>query len=370
MDIKSEILHTRLNFESADPNVTPIFQNSSFLSSSPYFYSRKANPNCTELELIFSRLEDCSHSITTNTGMSAINLVLHLLSPGDHVIINRLMYGCTYRFFLDYCAQFDISIDVEDLCDTEWTKKISGKTKMVFFETPTNPLLKTIDINKVSQAVKTINPNAIVVVDNTWATPYFQKPLKIGADICVVSATKFYSGHSDCMAGVISTNNKELADTFLKSRFYMGANLDPNSAWLIRRSMQTFALRMENHAQKIKALSTFLSTRSEVVKVYIPEINDKQLTSYGCILFIELKNIYEEKIEKFMNSLKLFDRGTSMASVVSSVAQPYTGSHLSMTPKEKETAGINKTLVRLCFGLEDENDLKTDLTQALEGLCD
>ena len=365
----TKILHTRIEIADARPNVTPLFQNSAFLSDSPYFYTRKGNPNCSELESVFTKLEGCKHALAVTTGMTAINLCLRLLRPGDHVLINELIYGCSFKLLEDHCSHFGISLDVVDLTDNvKWTSKIRKETKMVFFETPTNPLLKTICIEDVSRLTKKKCPEAWVVVDNTWATPYFQKPLDLGADICVVSATKFYSGHSDCMAGVISTNSDSIAQSIAGFRFYGGAILDPHSCWLLRRSMQTFGLRMRDHVQKLKDMAAFLNTRKEVVRIYLPETNQRQLKDYGCILFFELDEKYEQKVSAFMRSLELFDVGTSMAAVVSSVAQPYTGSHLSLTEGEKSRMGIKKNLIRLCFGLEDKSDLQKDLEQAFARL--
>ncbi|MDZ4662560.1 MAG: aminotransferase class I/II-fold pyridoxal phosphate-dependent enzyme [Pseudomonadota bacterium] len=370
MKESTKILHTKLSFEGAAPTVTPIFQNSAFLSTSPHFYSRKSNPNCNEVEEVIKQIENCSHAIAVNTGMAAINLVLKILKPGDHVLINELIYGCTYRYITDFCAHYNMTLDKVDFENEKgWLDKVTPKTRMLFFETPTNPLLKTINIKNISEKAKSKSKQALIVVDNTWATPFFQKPLNHGADICVVSASKYYAGHSDVMGGVVTTNSKELGDQLAAWRFYTGANLDPHAAWLIRRSLQTFPLRMKEHERKIKIMSSFLSEQPAVAKVYIPEIDGHQLTGYGCILFIELHDKYEPQVLTFMNSLKLFDRGTSMASVVSSVAQPYSGSHASMTEHEKSKVGIKKTLVRLCFGLEDEEDLVADISQALKALA-
>ncbi len=368
MDIKTQILHTRISTEGALPNVTPVFQNSAFLTGSPFFYARKNNPNCEELETVFRGLEGCQYATVTNSGMAAISLALRQLKPHDHVILNELVYGCTYRYFVDFCTHYKISLDIVDLTKPSWKEKLNSRTRMVFFETPTNPLLKTLNIAEISAATKAINPRALVCVDNTWATAFFQKPLNLGADIAIASATKFYAGHSDCMAGVITTNEKSLGEELARQRFYMGCHLDPHSAWLIRRSMQTFVLRMREHERVLKQMTVFLQDQAEIEKVYLPEVNKNQLTGYGCILFIELRPEFESKIESFMKSLQLFDRGTSMAAVVSSVAHPFSGSHASMTAEEKLRVGIKNTLLRLCFGFESEEDLKADLRQALDGL--
>jgi cystathionine gamma-lyase/cystathionine gamma-lyase/homocysteine desulfhydrase len=252
----------------------------------------------------------------------------------------------------------------------ELEKCMKPTTRMLLFETPTNPLLKTISIKEVSKLKDECCPNALVVVDNTWATSYFQKPLELGADLSVVSGTKFYGGHSDCMAGFISTNRQELAEKMFSLRFFQGCILDPHSAWLMRRSMQTFTLRMKEHQTKVQVMARFLREMDEISEVFLPEVDGNQMTGYGCILFFELKPKYVNSVIKFMDSLTLFDRGTSMACVVSAVAQPFSGSHLSMKPEDKKRVGIRETLVRLCFGMEDEQDLKNDLLQAFRQLND
>ncbi len=299
--------------------------------------------------------------------MTAIHLTLALLKPGDHLIVSRLIYGCSFKLFQDFCERYEIALDFADLTDPRSLKSlVKPRTRMIFFETPTNPFLKTIDIAAVAAQVKLRAPSALIVVDNTWATPYFQKPLELGADLCVYSATKFHSGHSDCMGGIISTDRAALADELRRLRFYSGAILDPHSAWLLRRSMQTFALRMAEHERVVLEMKRFLQARKEVAKVYFPRIDRKQLRGYGCILFFELQPRHARRAQKFTRSLKLFEAGTSMACVVSSVARPYMGSHLSLTPEEKSGMGIKKSLVRLCFGFEDIDDLKDDLRQAFQ----
>jgi len=364
---ESQLLHRRIPVQGAHPNVTPLFQCSSFFSDSEWFYSRKSNPNTDELEAAVRDIEGCPHAISVTSGMAAITLALRLLRPGERLAANALVYGCSYRLFADFCAHYGIGFDVLDFSDPEALRAgLRPETRMVLFETPTNPLLRTISIHGVAEAVRAASPGALVVVDNTWATPYFQKPLDHGADLSLVSATKFFSGHSDVMGGVITTRRDDLAEELRRMRFYSGAMLDPHSAWMLRRSLQTFALRMRHHAATFEGLAAHLRAHPAVARVFVPDVDGRQLTGYGGILFIELDPALESAVGAFMDGLRLFDRGTSMASVVSAVAQPWSGSHLSMTDEEKRRAGIGKTLVRLCFGLEDPADLRADLTQALD----
>ncbi|MEK7469992.1 MAG: PLP-dependent transferase [Planctomycetota bacterium] len=367
MNPETRLLHRKVPVAGAHPNVTPLFQCSSFFSDSEWFYSRKSNPNVDELEAAVRDIEGCAHAVAVATGMAALTMALRLLKPGDRLAANALIYGCSYRLFADFCAHYGIGFDVLDFTDPAAVSAgIRPGTRMVIFETPTNPLLRTVPIEAVAREVRAAAPGALVVVDNTWATPLFQKPLALGADLCVVSATKFFSGHSDVMGGLVTTDRADLAEEIRKIRFYSGSNLDPHSAWLLRRSLQTFPIRMRAHAATFGEMAAHLRSHPRVRRVYVPEVDGRQLASYGGILFIELDPALEPAVEAFMDSLKLFERGTSMASVVSAVAQPWSGSHLSMTAEEKLGAGIGKTLVRLCFGLEDPADLKADLTQALD----
>lgn len=361
----SKILHHKVNAVDAKPAVTPIYQNSAFEAGSPYFYSRKNNPNCEELEQIVSSIEDSKHTLSVSCGMSAIALVLSLLKPGDQLVINRLIYGCTYKLFERFCERYNIDLLVVDLCDEASFKKFSGKTKMVFIESPTNPFLRTVAIKPIADAAKKANPEALVVVDNSWATGFFQKPLKHGADISLYSATKYFCGHSDAMGGLVSVDNDALYEYLKAERFYTGTILAPFGAWLIRRSLQTFPMRMRHHQEVTLKMVDFLKGRKEIAKIYYPKLDD-QLTGYGGIIFCELNDALADKYTLLSQSLDLFNTGTGMACVTSMIAQPATGSHASLTKEEQEEMGITPALVRLCFGLEEEADLKADLSNALE----
>jgi cystathionine gamma-lyase/cystathionine gamma-lyase/homocysteine desulfhydrase len=239
---------------------------------------------------------------------------------------------------------------------------------MVVFETPTNPFLKTVDIAAVSAAVKRNNADALVVVDNTWATPLYQHPLKLGADISLYSATKYFSGHSDVMGGILLTNRSDLHEELRSGRFYNGAILDPHSAWLLRRSLQTLRIRMQQHYQTAAEIADFLKTCPQVERVYYPEIDGRQLRGYGALIFFQLREELVASYRQFRDSLRLFGTGTGMACVTSMVAQPYTGSHASMTSEEKAEMGLDEGLVRLSLGLEDPEDLKADLASALSAI--
>ena len=363
-DPVTRALHTRVDTSRVSPVTTPIYQNSAFGADSPYFYTRKNNPNSEELEQVVAALEEAPHAISCCTGMSAISLVVSLLRPRQRLVINKDIYGCSFRYFQRVKEQRELSLSVLDLSQPEGIAAIPADSAMIFFETPTNPFLKTVAIDAVVARAKALPGRPLVVVDNTWATPLFQKPLALGADLSVYSATKFFSGHSDVMGGLVVTGSSDLEERLRDERFYSGCILDPHSAWLLRRSMQTFALRMREHARMTREMAAFLGTQAPVSRVYRPELDPAQLTDYGGILFFDLRPELVARYPLFRDALQLFDSGTGMAAVTSMVAQPYTGSHASMSDAEKEEMGLRKSLVRLCFGLEAPEDLKADLAQA------
>jgi cystathionine gamma-lyase / homocysteine desulfhydrase len=364
--VETEILHQKIDNQNVFPVITPLYQNSAFSSDSPYFYTRKNNPNCEELENVVKSIDGAKHAISTTTGMAAVSLVLNMLKPGDHIVLNRLVYGCTYKLFQRIAGQRNFKLTILDLTDEHEIEQVPGEVSMVFFETPTNPFLKTVPIRKVADKVKKLNQGALIVVDNTWATPLQQKALNYGADVAVYSMTKYFSGHSDVMGGMGTTNSDEIGDFLRTQRFYLGCILDPHSAWLLRRSMFTFSLRMKEHEERVKIFAEFLQELPQIKKVYYPELNNGQLEGYGCILFFEIQDELVGSYKEFSQALNLFDTGTGMACVTSMIAQPYTGSHASMTDQEKKEMGLGKNLIRLCFGMENVEDLKNDIIQAFK----
>jgi len=364
MDKITKALHERLNIKTTDPVTTPVFQSSAFQSTSPYFYTRKNNPNIEEFEQVLCSLEETKYAIATTTGMSAIFLTLSLLDVNSTLVINKDIYGCSYKLFQKYAKRLGINLVILDLSIDKYIDEIPAETKILFFETPTNPFLKTINIKKVKDHVKKTCRECLIVVDNTWATPLYQQPLKHGADISLHSATKYFSGHSDVMGGCILTDNKDIYEHLVEERFYNGNILQPFDAWLLRRSLQTLDIRLKQHEITTREIKGFLEGRGEVEKVYYPAIDGNQLTGYGTLLFFDLREDLVEHYDKFTNGLKLFDTGTGMACVTSMVAQPFTGSHASMTDNEKNSMGLNKALIRLSLGLENADDLKEDLTHA------
>jgi len=359
---ETRALHARVDGSGALPATTPVYLTSGFAAGSPYFYTRHDNPNCEELERALCALEQSAHATCVTTGMAAIATVLPLLRPGDHVVVSHLTYGCSYRYLCRLEQQVGVRVTTLDL-----TAKcqLPSDTALVFLETPTNPFLATVDIRALRDEVEDRCPGARIVVDNTWATPLFQRPLAHGADVSLYSATKYFSGHSDVMGGVICTNDAELDRAFREQRFYAGAILDPHSAWLLRRSLHTLPLRMCRHAEVTSRMRSFLQAQPQIARVFSPEVDGEQLVDYGGILFVELREDLCDRYEELAAALELFGTGTAMACVTSMIAQPYTGSHASLTDEEKQAMGIDRGLVRLCFGLEPPDDLVQDLSRAL-----
>ncbi len=365
MDSITRCLHTRSETGDARPSVTPLYQNSAFDAGSTYFYTRKNNPNIEEFEQVVRELEQARHGVAVATGMAALRTCLEQLRPGDSMVLNSLVYGCSFKLVQRFCERFNVHLRILDLSLSGGIEAIPKGTKLVLFETPTNPFLKKVDIAKVAQVVKASDPSALVVVDNTWATPLYQHPLSLGADVSLHSATKYMSGHSDVMGGILLTDRDDLADAFRQERFYSGAILDPYAAWLLRRSMQTFGVRLERQARTTADMREFLAGLPQVQNVYYPEIDGHQLRGYGGILFIELRSDLVPRYMELISTLCYFGSGTGMACVTSMIAQPYTGSHASMTDAEKDEMGLSRGIVRLCFGLEEPEDLRRDLREAL-----
>lgn len=356
----SELLHHRSSCDNTNPSVTPIFQCSGFEVGSEMFYGRKNSPNAEELEDIFKNLDNANHALVVNSGMTTIFMCLNLLKPGAAVLLSCKIYGCTYKLFQQYCSQHQLILDILDLTNIDQLE-ITKKYDMCFFETPTNPFLSTIDIKKVSDKCKNNNANCIVVVDNTWATPIFQLPLKWGADISLYSGSKYFSGHSDLLCGVIAINDNNIYQKLLSLRFYGGLILQPFSAWLLRRSLQTFHLRLCRQRETTLNIIDVLKKYKWIKKIYYPKIDEKQLVGYGGIIFIDITDDALANFNRNFDKFKLFGSGTGMACVTSMVAQPYFGSHASLSEEEKDAMNITPNLIRLCFGLEEPVLLLKDL---------
>ena len=366
----------------------PIYQTSTFIFDSAeqggrrfaleeagYIYTRLGNPTTTVLENKIAALEEGEAAVATSSGMGAISSTLWtVLKAGDHVVTDKTLYGCTFALMCHGLTRFGIEVTFVDTSNLDEVKNAMKKnTRVVYLETPANPHLKIVDLEALSTLAHT-NPNTLVIVDNTFATPYMQKPLKLGADIVVHSVTKYINGHGDVIAGLVITN-KELADQirFVGLKDMTGAVLGPQDAYYIIRGMKTFEIRMERHCKNAKKVVEFLNKHPKIEKVYYPglethpghEIAKKQMKDFGAMISFELKGGFEAG-KTLLNNLKLCSLAVSLGDTETLIQHPASMTHSPYTKEEREAAGITDGLVRLSVGLENVEDIIEDLEQGLE----
>ncbi|MFT7900113.1 cystathionine gamma-synthase [Tenacibaculum ascidiaceicola] len=357
----------------------PIFQTSTYAQSSPgvnkgYAYSRSANPTRTALENAFAALENGTHGFAFSSGLSAIDCVLRTLNPGDEVIAGDDIYGGTYRMFTNMFEKYGLKFRYVDMNEVgNVANAISDKTKLIWLETPTNPLMKIADVEEITKAVKTINEAIVVAVDNTFATPYLQRPLDLGVDIVMHSATKYLGGHSDLVMGALMVKNAKLAEELHFIQFAAGAIAGPMDSFLALRGIKTLHLRMQRHCENGKAVVEYLSAHSKVGEVYYPgleshpnhEIAKKQMNDFGGMVSFRLKDQSKQAALTFLENTKIFTLAESLGGVESLVSHPVTMTHASIPEEERLKIGITDSLIRLSVGVEDIDDLLADLEQAL-----
>ena len=366
----------------------PIYQTSTFIFDSAeqggrrfaleeagYIYTRLGNPTTTVLENKIAVLEEGEAGVAMSSGMGAISSTLWtVLKAGDHIVTDKTLYGCTFALMNHGLTRFGVEVTFVDTSNLDEVKNAMKKnTRVVYLETPANPNLKIVDLEALSKIAHT-NPNTLVIVDNTFATPYMQKPLKLGADIVVHSVTKYINGHGDVIAGLVVTN-KELADQirFVGLKDMTGAVLGPQDAYYIIRGMKTFEIRMERHCKNAKKVVEFLNKHPKIEKVYYPglethpghEIAKKQMKDFGAMISFELKGGFEAG-KTLLNSLKLCSLAVSLGDTETLIQHPASMTHSPYTKEEREAAGITDGLVRLSVGLENVEDIIEDLEQGLE----
>jgi len=355
----------------------PIYQTSTFAQSSPgahgeYEYSRTANPTRTALEKSLASIENGKYGIAFASGVAAIDAVLRLLNPGDEVISTVDLYGGTYRLFIKIFKRYNIRFRFIDMADTDNIENyINSDTKMIWTESPTNPMLNIIDIAGVSKISG--KHNLISVVDNTFASPYLQNPLDLGADIVMHSATKYLGGHSDVVLGALVLNDKELADRLYFIQNAGGAICGPMDSFLTLRGIKTLHLRMQRHCENGKAVAEFLRDHPKISKVYWPgfkdhpnhEIAKEQMRDFGGMLSFTTKGDQYQDAVKILENLKIFTLAESLGGVESLSGHPASMSHASIPKEEREKTGIVDSLIRLSVGIEDKEDLVNDLERAL-----
>ena len=366
----------------------PIYQTSTFIFDSAeqggrrfaleeagYIYTRLGNPTTTVLENKIAALEEGEAGVAMSSGMGAISSTLWtVLKAGDHVVTDKTLYGCTFALMNHGLTKFGVEVTFVDTSNLDEVKKaMKENTRVVYLETPANPNLKIVDLEGVCKVAHT-NPNTLVIVDNTFATPYMQKPLKLGVDVVVHSATKYLNGHGDVIAGLVVTN-KELANQirFVGLKDMTGAVLGPQEAYYIIRGLKTFEIRMERHCKNARTIADFLNKHPKVEKVYYPgleshpgyEIAKKQMKDFGAMISFELKGGFEAG-KTLLNNLKLCSLAVSLGDTETLIQHPASMTHSPYTKEEREAAGITDGLVRLSVGLENVEDIIADLEQGLE----
>lgn len=357
----------------------PIFQTSTYAQSSPgvhkgYAYSRGANPTRTAIEDSLAALENGTHGFAFSSGLAAIDCVLRTLNPGDEVIAGDDLYGGTYRMFTRLFMKYGLEFSYVDMNLASNVKDvITEKTKLVWIETPTNPLMKIADIAAISSVVKDINSDILIAVDNTFATPYLQQPLDLGADIAMHSATKYLGGHSDLVMGALIVKDAKLAEEIHFIQFAAGAIAGPMDSFLALRGIKTLHIRMQRHCENGKVVANFLKNHPKVGMVYYPGFENhpnhlvakKQMGDFGGMVSFKLKDESKAAAFKFLESTKIFTLAESLGGVESLVSHPTTMTHGSIPESERLKIGITDSLIRLSVGIEDEEDLLADLEHAL-----
>jgi cystathionine gamma-lyase len=356
--------------------MTPIYQTSTYVQEGigqhkGYEYARSGNPTRTALESCLAELENGRYGLSFASGLAAESTVLSLLNPGDHIVSCDDLYGGTYRLFERIIGRYNITTDYVGVGNTEdYEKAIRPNTKMIWLETPTNPLLRLADIPAVAQIAH--RHNALLVVDNTFATPYFQQPLQLGADIVVHSTTKYINGHSDLIGGAIILNDDALYEHLKFQQNAAGAVPGPFDVWLTLRGIKTLAVRMRQHQQNAWAIARFLSEHPRVESVYYPGLAShpdhalakQQMSGFGGMVSFQFKGTIDD-VDRVVRRFKIFAFAESLGGVESLVCHPASMTHGSIPKEIREARGVNDTLLRVSVGIEDVEDLIADLDQAL-----
>ncbi len=359
--------------------VGPIYQTSTFVfedlgQSQKYSYSRWGNPTRSGLEECLAALEEAKFGLAFSSGMAAADAVLSVLRPGDHVVACRDLYGGTFRLFESVYVPRQIGVTYVDAADVEaFSRAVQPNTRLAWIETPTNPLLRLADIQALSRCVQ--GRNVFLVVDNTFASPFFQKPLTLGADVVVHSTTKYIGGHSDVLGGAILTSRPELYEAFKSYQQNVGAVPGPFDCWLTLRGVKTLAVRMGRHEQNAGRIAGFLAGHPQVKRVFYPGLPGhpqhalarRQMSGYGGIVTFQVPGGLEEA-GGFCKTLNIFHFAVSLGGVESLVCHPATMSHAAMPREDREKIGITDGTIRLSVGIEDADDLIGDVDQALGAL--
>lgn len=357
--------------------MTPIYQTSTYVQEKVgqhkgYEYSRTLNPTRHALEKALAELENATYGACFGSGVAAIDCLMKMLNPGDEVISTNDLYGGSYRIFTGIFQKFGIKfhfVNMNDLNSVE--SKINENTKLIWAETPTNPMMNIVDIEALSKITK--QHKVMFGVDNTFATPYLQNPMDLGADIVMHSVTKYLGGHSDVVMGALVTSDKGIADEIYRIQNSSGGITGPMDSFLVLRGLKTLHLRMQRHCENGKKVAYFLKDHPRVEKVFWPgfkdhpnhEIAKKQMRGFGGMISFSLKGNQMSEAHAIMEKFNVFSLAESLGGVESLTCHPATMTHASIPAKDREAAGIVDSLIRLSVGVEDEEDLINDLKQAL-----
>ena len=355
----------------------PIYQTSTYSQSTPgghkgFEYSRTGNPTRAALESAFASIENGNFGLAFGSGLAAIDAVMKLLKSGDEVISTNDLYGGTYRLFTKIFEGFGIKFHFIGMENTDNIESyVNDKTKLIWVETPTNPMMNIIDIKAVAKVAG--KHKILLAVDNTFASPYLQQPLDLGADIVMHSATKYLGGHSDVVMGALVVKEKELADRLYFIQNASGAVCGPQDSFLVLRGLKTLHVRMQRHCENGKIVAEYLAKHPKIEKVYWPGFEDhpnhkiakEQMRDFGgMISFVTKGNNFEEAI-RIVENLKIFTLAESLGGVESLAGHPASMTHASIPKEEREKTGIVDSLIRLSVGIEDADDLIADLKQAI-----
>ncbi|MCC3159143.1 cystathionine gamma-synthase [Hymenobacter sp. 15J16-1T3B] len=357
--------------------MTPIYQTSTYVQRSPgdhkgYEYSRTHNPTRTQLQDALAALENGKHGLCFASGMAAIDCIIKLLEPGDEVVATNDLYGGSYRIFTKVFAKYGIKFTFVPMHDAEAVRAaMTERTKLVWAETPTNPLLHVVDIRAIAEVAHA--GGALLVVDNTFATPYLQTPLDLGADVVMHSLTKYMGGHSDVVMGALIVQDDELHQRLAFIQNACGGTPGPQDCFLVLRGLKTLHIRMQRHSENGRAVAEYLRQHPRVDKVYWPgfeshpnhQVARQQMRDFGGMMSFVLKGDKVEDAVAVLEKFQLFSLAESLGGVESLSGHPATMTHASIPAEERRKAGLSDSLIRLSVGIEDAEDLIEDLAQAL-----
>jgi cystathionine beta-lyase/cystathionine gamma-synthase len=378
MKFGTKAIHAGLEPDSATGAImTPIYQTSTYVQDGignhkGYEYSRTGNPTRNALEANLAGIENGKYGACFGSGLAAIDCVIKMLNPGDEVISTNDLYGGSYRIFKTIFEKYGIKFHFVDMLDTQnIANAVNANTKLIWVETPTNPMMNIIDIKAVSVIAKTVG--AMLGVDNTFATPYLQNPLDLGADIVMHSVTKYLGGHSDVVMGALICNDDQIADEMYRIQNSSGAVTAPMDSFLVLRGIKTLHVRIQRHCENGEKIARWLNSHPKVDTVYWPgfeshtnhEVAKLQMRGFGGMISFTLKGNHIEDAKQIVKSTHLFALAESLGGVESLIGHPATMTHASIPKEEREKSGVVDSLIRLSVGIEDVDDLIADLEKAM-----